>query len=281
MRKIILSGLLLIGLLFQVQAQGRLSYGFKAGLNFNNITGDKLPEESYNNNIGFHIGVIFKYELTDLFGLRWELMYSQKGVKYTYLGSSSFLLQEATTPFLLMGERDMNVDLSNDYLDIPVMAYGKFGPIELSAGFNVGLLVGSFGGGQIQFTGTSPANSSFELNLDHRYFGDKVGEATTFELETIDISGERIDIPKQLGAYYEYEKKDGSKYSFLDVGLNAGVALYINEGLSIGFRANYGLLDVTRSEMDISYKEFDGNYPTIVDDKNKQVSYQVSLGFSF
>lgn len=281
MKKIILSGLLFVSLVFNAQAQDRLTYGFKAGLNFNNITGDKLPEETYSNNIGFHIGVIFKYELTDLFGLRWELVYSQKGVKYTYKGPSSFLLQEATTPFLLSADRDMNIDLSNDYLDIPVMAYGKFGPIEVSAGFNVGLLVGSFGGGQVRFTSTSPANASFELNLDHRYFSDKAGEATTFELETIDISGDRIDIPKQLGAYYEYQEKDGSKYSFLDVGINAGLALYINDGLSVGFRANYGLLDVTRSEMDISYKEFDGNYPAPRDDINKQVSYQVSLGFSF
>jgi hypothetical protein len=281
MKKIFLSGLLLVGFLISVNAQDQLSYGFKAGLNFNKITGDKLTEESYDVNLGFHIGIIFKYEITDLYGLKWELMYSQKGVKYAYKGPSSFLLQETTTPLLLSGERDMNVDISNDYLDIPVMGYGKFGPVELSAGFNVGLLVGSFGGGQIRFNGTSPANTSFELNLDHRYFGDKVGEATTSELESIDISGQRIDIPKQLGAYYEYQEKDGSKYNFIDIGVNAGIALFINEGLNIGFRANYGLIDVSRSPMDISYKDFDGNYPAIVNDKNRQVSYQVSLGFSF
>ena len=71
-----------------------LSYGFKAGLNTSAFDGP-LENERKQNQVGFHIGVIFKYELTDLFGLRGEFLYSQKGSEYFYDGPSFFYLEEA------------------------------------------------------------------------------------------------------------------------------------------------------------------------------------------
>lgn len=270
---------LCIFLLQTIQAQN-LSYGFKAGLNSNKFSGP-TTNETYESNIGFHIGVIFKYEITDLFGLKGEFMYSQKGSDYVYNGPSQFLIRGESESVLASGTRNMNVTISNDYIDFPVMGYGKFGPVELNLGFSVGFLAGSTGGGQMRFTGTDPIFDELSFNLDHRYYGDEVGDAQGIEVETVTLAGTQYRIPRQHGAYYEYNEKEGSRYRPLDIGLIAGANFYLNDGLYLGVRGNFGLIDVTRPSVDITYGEFENNAPKIQDDVDKQVSIQFSLGFSF
>lgn len=262
-------------------SQNRLSYGFKAGLNYNNFTGPMDEEESFERSTGFHIGVIFKYYLTDNFGLKGEFAYSQRGGKYVYEGPSSFLIQRESNPILVMGNRNMTLNVSNNYLDFPLMGYGKFGRFELNAGLNISLLVGSVAAGQLKFTGTNPVVNEFNLNLDYRYVGDEAREANQFGQQEIRVSNERINIPTQVGAYYEYDTKDGNLYKFLEVSYLAGLNFYLNDGLYIGLRGNFGLVDVTRNEMDRTFKTFENNVPALRNDKDKQISYQLSLGFSF
>ena len=267
--------------IISAQAQDQLSFGFKTGLSFSNLSGDVDPGEEYTSNVGFHIGMIFKYKITDLFGIKGEFLYSQKGSEYRYVGPSAFYVQMADNPFIIQGERDMDLNISNDYIDLPVMAYVRLGPVELSAGVNLSILAGSSAGGQLRFAGTSPFTSNLAFNLDHRYYGDEAGEALTFEFVTLDINNEQYQIPLQQGAYYEYAVKDGPRYRLFDIGINAEVDFYINQGLYLGVRGNYGLLDVSRPEMDITYRSFDDNYPAFRNDKDNQLSIQVSLGFSF
>jgi hypothetical protein len=257
-----------------------LSYGFKAGLNTSAFDGP-LENERKQNQVGFHIGVIFKYELTDLFGLRGEFMYSQKGSEYFYDGPSFFYLEEEGNSDLVRGTRNLNLSISNDYLDFPIMVYGKFGRIELNGGFNVGLLVGSSGTGQLRFTGDDPPVDEFSFNLDYRYYRDEPGEGDRFEEESIRVGPDNYLLPKQLGAYYEYDEKDGSRFNFIDVGLVAGISFYLNEGLYLGARGNWGLVDVTNGDMEPDYSSFQGNVPARRNDTDKQISYQFSLGFSF
>jgi len=264
-----------------VQAQNRLSYGFKAGLNYNTFNGPEDEAESFDRTTGFHIGVIFKYPLTDLFGFKGEFVYSQRGGKYSYQGPSSFLVQRTPNPILLSGNRDMTVNISNNYLDFPLLAYGKFGWFEVNTGVTLSVLVGSLGAGQLKFTGLNPPVDEFSINLDHHYFSDKAREASSFGTQEIRVSNERITIPSQIGGYYELESKDGNLYKGLEVGWLAGVSFYLNEGLFLGLRGNFGLLDITRSQMDRSYRTFTNNVPVPQNDKDKQISYQLSLGFSF
>ena len=71
---LILAVLANLGMAF---AQGEFSGGFKAGLNFNNFIGpEESADEVFATNTGFHIGASFVYSVTDLFGLKAELMYS-------------------------------------------------------------------------------------------------------------------------------------------------------------------------------------------------------------
>ena len=264
-----------------LHAQNRLSYGFKAGLNSSKFSGDLGEEESFASNIGFHLGIIFKYSFTDLFGFRGEFMYSQKGGDYKYNGPSSFLLQRTTNSILLNGTRDMSVNISNDYLDFPLMVYGRLGPMELSAGVNVGILVGSTGGGQLVFDSDDPPVESFTLNLDHRYFADEARQASPFTSINVLVEGEEVTIAKQSGAYFEYAEKQGNLFNRFDFGLNAGVSFFLNQGLYLGVRANYGLTDVTNPDADVTWRTFDGEAPQLQNDSDRQISYQFSLGFSF
>ncbi|MBK8502577.1 MAG: outer membrane beta-barrel protein [Saprospiraceae bacterium] len=262
-------------------AQSQVSYGFKAGLNYNTFTGPLDEGEAFDRTTGFHIGIIFKYMLTDIFGLKGEFVYSQRGGEYLYNGSSFFLIQKDPNPILLSGTRDMTLNVSNNYLDFPLLAYGKFGRFELNAGINISLLGGSVGAGQLKFSGIQPPVNEFSIDLDHRYFGDEAKGASNFGTQEIRVSNEKVNIPSQIGGYYEYAKKDGNLYQFLEVGFLVGVSFYLNDGLFLGLRGNYGLVDVTRSSMDRSYTTFTDGQPTLRNDNDKQVSYQLSLGFSF
>ncbi len=274
-------GILLVFLSLEAVAQSSLSYGFKAGLSSNTLRGPMDAGERFEGNVGFHLGIIFKYPITDIFGVKGEFMYSQKGTKYFYNGPSSFYVNRATNPFVMQATRDLDVNVSNDYLDFPFMVYAKLGRFELDAGVNIGLLAGSTGGGQLTITGTNPSTEPFTFNLDHRYYGDEARQAISSNTISFELDGQQVLLPKQIGAYYEYDVKDANLYRFLDFGVNAGIAVYLNEGLYLGFRANFGLSDVTQADADVTFERFEGNVPALQNDKDKQSSYQFSLGFSF
>lgn len=260
-----------------------LSYGFKTGLSMSTYNGATTANESFDHRLGFHLGIIVKYRVTDIFGFSGEFLYSQKGMEYNYNGPSSFLIERPTGALaLLEGNREMRVTVANEYIDFPLLAYVKAGRFEFSGGVNIGILVGSSGGGKFAFTGTRPQTDLLDFNVDHRYFGDEAGGAAlTTDQTSFMLGGETVILPLQHGAYYEYENKDGNRYRGIDLGLNGGVSYYINRGLFIGARLNYGLSDATREQMDIRYDQFDGNFPAKQNDKDNTISYQVSLGFAF
>lgn len=259
-----------------------LSYGFKTGLSLASYLGDNTPSESFENRLGFHLGVIVKYKITDIFGVTGEFLYSQKGMSYQYDGSSFFEVQRPTgSKVLLEGTRVMDVTVANDFLDFPINAYVRAGAFEFTAGFNVGILVGSSAGGQFDFTGTRPPTELLDFNIDHRYFSQDPGESVGPNFVTALLGGEQIAVALQHGAYFEYEEKDGNRYRGIDLGLNAGISFYLNDGLFLGLRANYGLIDATREQMDIRYDQFTGNFPAFQNDKDRTFALQMSLGFAF
>ena len=260
-----------------------LSYGFKTGLNLSTYNGAEVASESFDHRLGFHLGIIVKYRITDIFGFAGEVLYSQKGMEYNFDGSSAFLVTRPTGALaLLEGDRNMSITVANEYIDIPLMAYAKAGPLEFSGGVSIGFLAGSSAGGQFTFTGTRPQTALLDFNVDHRYFGDEAGEAALgSEQLNFMLGGETVVVPLQHGAYYEYEAKDGNRFRGIDVGLIGGVSLFLNQGLYVGGRINYGLSDATREQMDIRYDQFNGNYPAFQNDRDNTLSYQLSLGFAF
>ena len=82
-------------------------------------------------------------------------------------------------------------------------------------------------------------------------------------------------------AYYDLDSKEGKPYKVFDAGLSGGAAFFLNGGLYFSATATYGLIDVTNSDLDFSYVDIDGFDFKTRDDKDNNLSFQFSLGFSF
>lgn len=269
-------------------AQGEFSGGFKAGLNFNNIDGPtETDDEVFESNTGFHIGASFVYSFTDLFGVKAELMYSQKGTQYTYDGPSyfTFYTTNTATPIFATGNRRSDISISNSYIDIPVLLYYKIGRLELEAGVNAGFLIGSSGSGGITFSGTTQAGSpvaEFTTGVDYGYYSNEKGIDAIMGSTTITLNTLQAFRPESTDAYYEAADNDDNKFKTVDFGLNAGLAFFLNKGLYVGVRANYGLSDITNEGQDISPVSLaQGNRYQTRDDQDRNISIQASVGFRF
>ncbi len=294
MVKFLFSALLLLLSVNFIVAQ-ELSYGFKAGLNFSHFNTTDIEQsngedlESFTQNSGFHLGIIVNSKLTELFGARAEILFSQKGGRYEFEGPSyavlnSFIGEER---IFSTGIRSMNLNTSNTYIDIPVSVY--FRPaswLEISAGPNVGLLISSIASGELSFQEISQSEDDAYrgISLDYRYFSDEPGEfeeANGTEIRM--INGQSLEIPKTINAYYDYP--DGFEtglYNRLDFGVHAGLSFFINKSLFVGARVNVGLTDITDSEVDRALQELDDNDEFILrDDNDRNFSIQASIGFSF
>lgn len=273
------------------QAQ-TLSYGFKTGLSLSKIDGPSemsngMELETNDNANGFFVGALFRYWFTDLVGVKWELLYSKKGTQYAFNGPGYQNLPTAAGAQVnLIGNQRINLNITNDYIDIPVLIYGKFGKFEIEGGVSIGFLLTSAASGDLSFNGLSTAGSpidEFNLALEYKYKKDNPGEVD-FDLGTrsINVNGLPVEIPLILAAYYQFPEDRGKYFNTIDIGLNAGVYYYWNQGLFLGGRLNYGLSDVTKDDYDVSRVSLDTNGEFIPrSDKDRNVSLQFSIGFSF
>lgn len=274
------------------QAQ-TLTYGFKAGISLSKIDGPselngETELEINDNANGFFVGALFRYWFTDLVGLKWELLYSQKGTDYNFNGPGYQILPTDTgSRLFLTGDQRINLNISNSYLDIPVLLYGKFGKFEIEGGVNIGFLIASTATGELGFNNGRSVNGSpiddFIATLDYKYRKDNPGEVD-FGLgtTTINVDGTPNNIPRILQTYYQFPEDRGSYFNTIDIGLNAGAYYYWNQGLFLGGRLNYGLSDVTKDNYDVSKSALDGSQNFIQrSDKDRNISIQLSIGFSF
>jgi len=289
---------LLLMLAFSVSLNAQeFSYGFKVGLNFSTLLADSEMDaagnslETFDYNSGFHVGAAVIYRFTDLVGVKAELLFNQRGVKYAYDGSSfQIFTDDQANRILSTGNRKFFLETVNSYIDIPLTAYYKIGSkLEVYGGVDVGFLVGSSGVGEYTYTSTNvpgfpDVDEVFEL--DYNYYQDDVAVNMPIDINTkvvtIANNTRTITIPEKLGAYYlDYEEKDGSFYNVLDFGLTGGLAFYINSGLYISGTANYSLTDATNNFYDVSRTESNGLEYISRDDKDTNLSFQASIGFSF
>ncbi|MBR9920416.1 MAG: PorT family protein [Bacteroidetes bacterium] len=285
--------LFLLCLGFSVAAQD-VGYGFKAGLNFNRVIGPLEQNaqgealEEYVGNTGFHVGAIFNFKLDRKYGVRAEILYSQKGGRYFYEGPSYYTLYTIDAEEInTTGIREETVNNTLSYVDIPLGFYYRLTSwLEVSAGANVGVLAGANGAGEIIYSGISENSGNvpeFSITLAYDYRRDETGDAAFGSgSEFIKVDGEDIEIPSSAGAYYEIPKTEEPWFSLLDLGAYAGASLYLNKGFFVGVRANYGLIDITSDAYDYSLQSLDENDDFISrSDKDINFSVQASLGFSF
>ncbi len=281
MRSYFFTSLFFLLLLSQATAQG-LSGGFKAGLNFNTIDGETESEfESFSSTVGFHVGATFAYKVTDLFGFKAELIYNQKGVSKNYDGPAHFFVYGGGTETPIGGTKRGQLDIVTSYIDIPVLVYHRLGPLEVAAGASLGFMVNATSSGGETFVNTVyGADTRIAFNYEGYYFRDGAGEASVISRSLEPIPGTAVLLPEVIGAYYNSDKED-PLFSRLDMGLVAELAYFLNNGLYLSGRYNFGLSDVTRSENDLANQLDSNGQRQFRDDNDRNRSLQVSIGFRF
>lgn len=268
-----------------------IGFGFRAGASIARLNGpseigpDGATLEEYSMARGFHIGAAVSYKFTDLVGMRAEMIYSQRGTVYDYNGPSYYVLGRGNVlTNTISGTRVQTLNVSNTFLDIPLMAYYKIGSFELSGGVNMGVLVSSSAGGSTDFTGVSALGTPvapFEVTLRHNYKKDQAGGASS-ELQDVVVDGRTYTVPQTVYAYYEFPTRDKDQYKTIDFGLVGCASFFINEGLFLSVRYIHGMGDVDRNDYDVSLQNLqqDGSFVQR-QDVNKSQAWQFSVGFSF
>ena len=132
------------------------------------------------------------------------------------------------------------------------------------------------------FEGNNNIIDPLNLTLDYNYNKQNAGELINdVENISLQVGAETVEIPNTLSAYYGLDSKTGKPYKVFDAGVSAGAAFFLNGGLYFSAIANYGLIDVTNSDLDFSNTDITGFDFNTRDDKDKNLSFQFSLGFSF
>lgn len=267
------------------QLPAQLRYGFKTGLNFARFNGpsetDKTGKalETWKNVTGFHIGASFSYSLTDNIGLRGELLYSKRGAKYIYDGLSYSLFNLPNGNSLSSSSRYL-ISINNSYLDLPILAYGRFGDFEISGGGYVGLLLQSVGDGSLVYNDASNNNAQFNLRYNYRK-DDPGGSDADNEKVLATVDGRQLELPKTVGAYYDYPEDRGNLYNTIDYGVMGGLAYYFSQSLYFGVRLQYGLADITNDRTDVARFSTDQGNLRYRADQDRNFVLQASVGFGF
>ena len=265
------------------------SVGIRAGLNYSTFLGPLEEGESYSYSDGFHFGFNYGYKFTNRFMVRAELLYTQIGGKKTYHGQGYYKIYPAGNKATVFerGMVDMELTVSNAYINVPIVAAFKLNKkFEIFGGASVNFLINPIARGKMRFESFDrPEDILFIQSLDYRYYQDKPLEGRFSSTNiAILIDGEREDLPRFAGAYYQYNEvqKVASYYNWFDVSLTGGLNYFFNKGFYMGISIDYGLLDVTDDRMDVSLRDLRAdnkfNYRL---DKDINLAGQLSLGFRF
>lgn len=277
---------------FSIQLGTSQTFGVRAGLNYSKFLGPTESDvnESYSFSNGFHFGLSYAYDFTDLFSIRTELVYIQKGSKYDYDGESFYIIRQPDKTTFEKGKLDFyELNISNAYISIPIVAnYRVNDKWEIFGGAYFDMLIGPTGRGQMKFVSDErPDEIRFIQSLDFSYNSDQISEVTgrsAGQLTEIGIlvDGDIVRLPKFAGAYTLQGEKTGNKFRFLDVGLTAGAHYFLNKGFFVGLHVDYGFPDLTNNEVDFSLKELNtDNSFQFSDDKDSHFGIQASFGFRF
>ncbi len=269
--------------------------GVRAGYNYASISGPLEVGEELNVNRGFHFGINYTYHFTPDFGIRGELMYTQRGTTQRFQDTTGVFqiikpISLGSSPFVAEGKKDLTIEITNAYFSIPITAnYRIANKFEFFGGISIDFMIGSSGRGNVDFEsiGRDPFIGYIQ-SYDFNYNSDRAGQFNDFvtDFVTITVDGESVLLPKIVGAYYDYTPVADfdlpNKFNKLDAHLIGGLNYFINSGFYLGARLEYGLRDITLEEMDNSLRELnaDGSFVTR-DDFDRSVSISASFGFRF
>lgn len=271
------------------------SGGFRAGLNFNTFDGDQemsadgtITFEEFNSTTGFHVGATFALGFTDLFGVKANFMYSQKGVQKNYTNTPSYFYLYAsesdTEGIVNFGQLNGEIAIVNSYIDIPVMAYYRIGPIEIEGGASMGFLVNSRASGGLAYSNTRIGRGEdIVFNVEGSYFRDEAGFDGLIARSETPLPGTTNTFPPEVISTYYNSNSDEALFRRLDFALVGGVGFFLNNGLYLGARYQHGLSELTKGENDlrVTNETEIGGREFNTEDKDYSRSFQASIGFRF
>ncbi|SEQ64985.1 outer membrane beta-barrel protein [Neolewinella agarilytica] len=286
--------LLILPLAFSLSISAQeFSGGFRAGLNFISFSGDQemssvtdATYETFNRTTGFHVGATFALAFTDLVGIKADLMYSQKGGEIRYEGPSYFYLyanQDDLEGSVIFGDRSSEYDVVNSFIDIPLTAYYRLGPLEIEGGLSAAFMVNSrVSGGATYNTNTFGIDNDIVFNVDGNYFQDRAGGGGIISRSSTPLPRTDVFPPDVISAYYN-SNSDEKLYRRLDFAAVIGLSFYLNNGLFIGARYQHGLTDATLGENDlrITNEDLVGGREFNTEDTDNSRVIQASVGFRF
>jgi len=307
MRQLFLIGILLTaGIGIQAQDSGTISIGIKTGLNFAKIAGpserSSTDQRLESNSVitRFMLAPTIRYALTDVNGFIIEAQYSQKGGNYEYVGESYWVAEDwAAEPLYFEGNRSVTLNINNGYIDIPILYYQNINSnVSFYGGGYIGFLLNSSGAGNwtfnpsarpLGFAGTEVDLLPLNIELEHNYKKDMHRDSTVYLSSNVFAEGAAgpipgFTVPQKVGAYYDYAERTDNFYKNIDAGIIAGIDYKFDSGLGIGFRANYGLVDITNNVYD--YSKLSGADPDNNDfsrvlrtDRDRNLVFQLYIGF--
>lgn len=277
---------------FTIQLGNSQTFGVRAGLNYSTFLGPTQEgvEETFGYSNGFHFGLSYSYDFTDLFSLRTELVYIQNGSKYDYKGDSYYIFEHSGQKTFEKGTLEFyELNVSNAYISIPIVANYRINKKwEVFGGGYFNMLIGPTGRGQMKFLSNDrPDEIRFIRSMDFRYNSDDISEITGRSAGplteiTIKVDEDIVTLTKFAGAYTLQGEKTGNQFNFLDFGLTAGAHYFLNKGFFVGLTVDYGFPDLTNNEVDFSLKELNpDNSFKFSDDKDSHFGIQASFGFRF
>ncbi|MDX9696612.1 MAG: porin family protein [Bacteroidales bacterium] len=171
-------------------------FGLKAGLNFANMLNkndDITSSDEYKSKLGFQVGPVVEFDLTDMFSLETGVIFSTKGFKTEDAGTSIF------------GDWETVSRINLNYLDIPV---------NLRAGYDIGSIkvIGNIG----PYIGIAlSGKEKIETTID----GDTDINETKLEIgsDKGEDNIKRTDFGLNIGASAAYKE--------FEVGLNYGLGI--------------------------------------------------------
>jgi hypothetical protein len=281
--------LVFVGVLLSLTIIEAQSVGIRAGLNYSKLLGPLEDGEAYDFADGFHFGFNYGYKFTNKFMLRAELLYTQIGTKRSYSGPGYYKIYSSDTDptFFDDGIVDMTLTVSNAYINVPLTAAYQLHPkVEVFGGVSLNFLVNPIARGNVRYESKdTPEDITFRQSLDYKYYQDEALEARFASTNIlVRLNGELVTIPRFAGAYYQFSEiqKVGSTYNWFDAALTGGINYFFNKGFYAGITVNYGLLDTTNDDMDVSLRSLDETDKFIYrKDKDVNLAGMVSLGFRF
>jgi hypothetical protein len=157
--------------------------------------------------------------------------------------------------------------------------------MELSAGGYGSFMLTSRGVGELDYNGKSTVGQTIEpilIPLKYDYFKDQFQQTGVSNAKFITVDNKRVVVPSKLGAYYDARDTGVPLFSRIDAGLQAGLGIFMSQGLYLGARIQKGFLDLTRAEQELSLLNLDTTGKVIPrNDKDQNLSLQLSIGFSF